>query len=126
MSGTSVDDSCASQCRGCAGNFAYFSSEVDVALKGFVRVGRWRADGAVGEHYVRAAASLSNRTRLVIIGARLERGGRRSTSGVLATSSDGSFLVFASCTGGGGCFFEVSGYPAVFRRCLFMGSVGAM
>jgi hypothetical protein len=122
-SGSSVIDSCATKCGAFAGSFVCLESrDVDVALKGLSLFDLWSAFGALRDHGVRAVASRSNLTGL--------KGGSGLTGTMYqegrGVSMDGSFILFANCSGGWGCFVRYDG-SAVFRQCLFVGnSVGAI
>jgi hypothetical protein len=105
----------------------YFESRhIGVALKGLSLFECSSDYGALYDYLVRAATTGSNLTSLggeaggyaLITGAILQDG-----SGV---STNGSFLLFARCSGGYGCFVKYDG-SAVFRQCLFVdNSVGAI
>jgi hypothetical protein len=101
------------------------SQDVDVALKGLSLFDRSGEYGAIYENGVRAVTSRSNLTNL----KGEWHGFHGPVTGAIyqvSVSTNGSFLLFANCSGGYGCFVKVAG-SAAFRQCLFVGnSVGAI
>jgi hypothetical protein len=120
-SGSSVIDSCATKSGSRWGSFVCLWSDADVALKGLSVFVCSSECGALYE-CVRVTAAASNLTSLM--GEWNSRSGYAAAiwlDGLLEESStNGSFLLIANCSGGYGCFFKDSWNASSFRRCNFV------
>jgi hypothetical protein len=122
-SGTSVADCCARQCSATYGGFAYLTtSNIDVEYKGLSAFECFSQTGALNHDYARMIASETNLTGLkgVLWDVATTAVIPAICQDRVGASTTGSFLLFANCSGGQGCFMRRRGNATTLRQCLFI------